>query len=141
MVLPDCCVGLTNSVDISYCNAFVKQEPSELYNTLNTIGIERQELYPTFQKCLKTRLLDADKPLVDLINNYKNNKIDANTASEMNKNTMSLYQTDLYYTIGKFLIFSIILLAYFYFLNGASVVESIKAGVQSVNDKVATLTK
>jgi hypothetical protein len=76
-----------------------------------------------------------------LINNYESTKIDAVTASELNKNTMSLYQIDLYYTIGKVFIFFIMALAYYYFLNGQNMIEMIKSGFQGANDKLTKLTE
>ena len=142
MSSPDCCAGLTDPIDISYCKIFRDKDPTDLYSPLNEIKIENQKnIFPVLSQCLKNRITDADKPLIDLINNYENKKKDAITASEMNKNTMALYQVDLYYTIGKILLFAILVLAYFHFLNGASVIESIKTGIQSVKQKVETLTK
>ena len=142
MSSPDCCAGLTDPIDISFCNFFRDKDPTDLYSPLNEIKIENQKnIFPVLSQCLKNRITDADKPLIDLINNYENKKKDAITASEMNKNTMALYQVDLYYTIGKILLFAILVLAYFHFLNGATLIESMKTGIQSVKEKVATLTK
>jgi len=119
------------------CRLFQKQEPSDLYATLNNVD---PSMYDTFTKCLQQKIIDADKPLLKLINNYETSKTDAITASEMNNNTMSLYQTDLYYTIGKTFLFVILILAYFYFFNGVGMIEPIKSSIKSVNDKIAEYT-
>ena len=134
-----CCQGLEDEDDIKMCKLFQTQSPTELQNTLNSIGTDKHYLYTTFANCLQAEIFKSSQPLVDLLNNYEVNKIDAVTASEMNKNTMSLYQTDLYYTIGKVFLFFIIILAYYYFLNGEAMIGPIKAGIQSVNDKITKI--
>ena len=120
------------------CLLFKTQNTSDLYKTLNLVD---QTMYSTMAQCLQNRIINTDQPLINLINNYESNKIDAVTASELNKNTMSLYQIDLYYTIGKVFIFFIIALAYYYFLNGQKLVETIKTGLQTANDKITKFTE
>jgi len=145
---PDCCQTyvdalatetdkITAQKQLDQCRLMEKQEPSNLYATLNDVD---PTMYSTFTKCLQQRIIAADIPLIKLINDYEINKIDANTASELNKNTMSLYQIDLYYTIGKIFLFIILILAYFYFFNGTGLIEPIKSSVKSVNDKIRQFT-
>ena len=123
--------------DLDTCRLIQKQGPDDLYSTLNSV---EPSMYTTFTKCIQDRIIEADKPLLGLINDYAGKKEDAITASELNRNTMSLYQVDLNYTIGKVFIFMILILAYFYFLNGISVIEPIKAGVQQVSEKISNFT-
>jgi hypothetical protein len=146
--MPDCCQtyvdALATATDkinaqtqLDKCRLMEKQEPSDLYATLNDVD---PTMYTTFTKCLQQRIIAADIPLLKLINEYETNKIDANTASEMNKNTSALYQTDLYYTIGKIFLFIILILAYFYFFNGIGLIEPIKTSIKSANDKISQFT-
>jgi len=123
--------------DLDTCKLIQSQSPDDLYATLNTV---EPSMYTTFTKCIQTRIIDADEPLLGLINDFAGKKEDAITASELNRNTMSLYQIDLNYTIGKVFMFIILLLAYFFFLNGVSVVEPIKSGVQQMGEKISNFT-
>jgi hypothetical protein len=128
----------TAQANLDTCNLFKKQPTSELYTTLNNIS---QPMYSTLAQCLQNRIVKSNEPLIHLINDYEKKKIDAVTASELNKNTMSLYQIDLYYTIGKIFIFFIIILAYYFFLNGQRVFETIQSIIQTVNDKMTKFTE
>jgi hypothetical protein len=149
--MSDCCKSYKTALDnatpqtrvsaktnYDHCLQFQNQPTSDLYSTLNEVD---QSMYSTMTQCLKHRIIKSDQPLISLINNYESKKIDAVTASELNKNTMSLYQIDLYYTVGKVFIFFIIALAYYYFLNGQNLVDTIKTGVQTANDKMTKLTE
>jgi len=148
--MPDCCEQYVNDLKnaedadkasvqiiLDKCRSFQKLMPVDLYDTLNTV---EPSMYTTFTKCMQERIIDADKPLLSLINDYEDKKIDAITASEMNRNTMTLYEVDLNYTIGKIFLFIIIILAYFYLLNGASLIEPIKEGIQKASNKISNFT-
>jgi hypothetical protein len=127
----------TAQKDLDTCRLIQTQNPDELYTTLNSTD---PSMYHMFTKCIQTRIIDADKPLLGLINDYAGKKEDAITASELNRNTMTLYQVDLNYTIGKVFMFIILFLAYFFFLNGVSVIEPIKTGVQQMGEKISNFT-
>lgn len=148
--MPDCCEqyvkDLENADDadkasvqiiLDKCRSLQKLQPNELYATLNTV---EPSMYTTFTKCMQDRIIDADKPLLSLINEYEDKKIDAITASEMNRNTMTLYEVDLNYTIGKIFLFIILILAYFYLLNGASLIEPIKEGIRKASNQITNFT-
>jgi len=120
------------------CKLYEKQSTNDLYATLNNLD---KDMHLPMAQCIQKRIVKSDEPLVNLINNYESNKIDAVTASEMNKNTMSLYQIDLYYTVGKIFIFLAISLAYYYFLNGQNMVDMVKTGVQNANEKIKKFTE
>ena len=149
--MPDCCesyeTALKNATPANKaaaqdkyekCLLFKTQNTTDLYSTLNNVD---QTMYSTMAQCVQNRIISSDQPLISLINNYESKKIDAVTASELNKNKMSLYQIDLYYTVGKVFVFFIIALAYYYFLNGQQLVDTIKSGVQTANDKITKLTE
>jgi predicted PurR-regulated permease PerM len=149
--MPDCCesyeTALKNATPetkavakerYEKCLLFKTQNTNDLYSTLQNVD---KTMYSTMAQCIQNRIIESDQPLINLINNYELNKIDAVTASELNKNTMSLYQIDLYYTVGKVFIFFIIALAYYYFLNGQKIVETIKSGVQTANEKITKFTE
>jgi hypothetical protein len=148
--MPDCCEQYVNDLEnaddankasvqiiLDKCRSFQKLKPNELYATLNTV---EPSMYTTFTKCMQDRIIDADKPLLSLINDYEDKKIDAITASELNRNTMTLYEVDLNYTVGKIFLFIILILAYFYLLNGASLIEPIKQGIQKATNKITNFT-
>jgi len=124
-------------IQLETCRSFKKLQPKDLYDTLNTV---EPSMYSTFTKCMQDRITDADKPLLSLINEYEDKKKDSITASELNRNTMTLYETDLNYTIGKIFLFIILILAYFFLLNGASLIEPIKNGVQKASEKISNFT-
>jgi hypothetical protein len=123
---------------LAKCKLYETQSTNELYSTLNNLD---QTMYLSMAQCLQDRITKSDEPLVNLINSYESNKVDAVTASELNKNTMTLYQIDLYYTVGKIFIFAAISLAYYYFLNGKNMVEYFKTGIQSANEKITKFTE
>lgn len=148
--MPDCCEQYVNDLEnaedankasvqliLDKCRTFQKLKPVELYATLNSV---EPSMYNTFTKCMQDRIIDADKPLLSLINEYEDKKIDAITASEMNRNTMTLYEVDLNYTIGKIFLFIVLILAYFYLLNGASLIEPIKEGIQKATTQISNFT-
>jgi hypothetical protein len=119
------------------CKLYETQSTNDLYATLNSLD---ENMRLPMAQCIQKRIIQSDEPLVNLINNYESNKVDAVTASEMNKNLMSLYQIDLYYTVGKIFIFLAISLAYYYFLNGQNMVEMVKTGIQNANEKIKKFT-
>jgi hypothetical protein len=132
-----CCAGLAGD-KLEACEKFKTQSTNDLYKTLNNTA---EDMYPTLVQCLQDRITDGDEPLLKLLNSYESKKKDAVTASELNKNTMTLYQIDLYYTIGKIFMFLIILLAYYYFLNGQNMVSTIQTGIQTANEKLTKFTE
>jgi len=81
----------------------------ELYNQINLIHTnilnKRDDTYSNILECVQKRIQESDVDLNNLINNYSDNKEKAITASEMNNNTKTLYQKDLYYTYGKIFFF------------------------------------
>ena len=148
--MPDCCQLYLDrladaeesekesaQIELDTCRSFQKLQPKELYDTLNTV---EPSMYSTFTQCIQNRITDADKPLLSLINDYEDKKKDAITASELNRNTMSLYETDLNYIIGKIFLFIILILAYFFLLNGASLIEPIRDGIQKAGEKISNFT-
>lgn len=90
--------------------------------------------------CIQQKLIESDVSLNNLLNNYETSKIGAITASEMNNNTKTLYQVDLYYTIGKSFLFICLFATYFYFFKITGIIEPIKNGINLVKNKVTKLT-
>ena len=127
------------------CESYNNLSINELYTKLDTVHAativnkdytEENAMY----NCVKERLIKEDERLTQLINNYETNKLSAITASEMNNNTESLYKTDLYFTIGKSLLFVCLIITYFYFFRVTGILEPLKNGIKAVKDKADKLT-
>ena len=59
----------------------------------------------------------------------------------MNNNIKVLYQTDLYYTMGKAFLFVCLIITYFYFFKISGIIDPIKNVVKSISDKASKFTE
>jgi hypothetical protein len=89
--------------------------------------------------CLKEQVKTANGPLNDLMNHHTKNKIGAITASEMYKNTRSIYNTDLYYTISKIFLFIELIIAYIYFFKDSGILQPIRDSATFLNEGINKL--
>jgi len=113
-------------------------EPNDLLSLLEE---EEPENYDTMLGCLNQRLVDLNQPLTELLNKYEKDKIKAISASELKRNTSEVYQSDLYYTVGKTLLFIILFCIYLYFFNVTGIIQPIRDGIKIVNDKLIELSE
>jgi len=115
----------------------------DLYNKINSIHTnilnKGDDTYSNILECVQKRIQESDVDLNNLINNYSDNKEKAISASEMNNNTKTLYQKDLYYTYGKIFFFILLAGCFYYFFKLSGILEPIKNIVEKVKDKVKTL--
>jgi len=114
----------------------------ELYNKINLIHSNILTKSPTnnsygdLLQCVQRRIQESDDSLNNLINNYSDNKEKSISASEMNKNSETLYQKDLYYIYGKIFFFIILAGCFYYFFKLSGVLGPIKNIVDKVVNKV-----
>ena len=115
----------------------------ELYTDLNTkytSDVNNDTKYGDMLECVQKRIIDANANLNNLLNVYEDDKLNAITASELNTNTQTLYQTDLYYTYGKVLLFACLFGIYFYFFKISGIIEPLKNGLKNIKEKANKLT-
>jgi hypothetical protein len=118
------------------CNKYDK-DPATLFTILQTENVNN---YDFMLECLHKQLEKSNKPMNELINKYGKDKLNAITASEMERSVNKLYQDDLYYTIFKFFMFVILLIVYlFFFKNG--ILQPIKDGMNLINNKVTKISE
>jgi len=117
------------------CNKYNKN-PATLFTILET---ENENNYDIMLKCLNNQLEQSNKPTIDLINKYGKDKLNAITASEMERNVNKIYQEDLYYTIFKFFMFFILILVYIYFFKLTGIIQPIKDGMDLLGNKVSEI--
>jgi len=118
------------------CNKY-DTDPATLFTVLKN---ETENNYDVMLDCLNIQLENSTKPINELIHKYGKDKLNAITASEMERNVDKLYQDDLYYTIFKFFMFVILLIVYIiFFKNG--IIQPIKDGMNLVNSKLTKISE
>ena len=122
------------------CIPYNEMTVPDLYTKLDSIAPDNNK-ESEMLKCLQERVKKEDAELNNLLNNYEKNKLHAITASELNRNTSSLYKTDLYYTIGKSLLFVCLITTYFYFFRITGIIEPLKNISKKISEKVNKLTE
>jgi len=84
--------------------------------------------YNLWLKCLWA---DIDKTNIDLsnvntqISNWNIDRVNDDTATELNNYSMTLYQSDLKYTFSKIIFFIILAIVYMYFFKVNGIIEPI----------------
>jgi hypothetical protein len=97
---------------------------------------------PDYDKWLKCLWDDINKTNADLKNtnaqiaNWKIDKANDDTATELNNYSMTLYQSDLKYTFSKIIFFIILAILYMYFFKVNGIIEPIMILFNFVKTKI-----
>ena len=138
-LVPPPAQDLTCALDSPYYTYSI----SELYEAANRINGSSidptQKNYADMLGCVQQRIIDANGDLNELLNVYETNKINSITASEMNNNTKTLYQTDLYFTYCKIFLFICLIGSYVYLFRTTGILIPIQNLIKNITEKATKM--
>jgi len=120
-------------ISIPPCSAYDVEDPNSLYDVLNTTD---PSIYNHMMECLQQQIIEKNAPLVQLANNYGDNKLEAISASEQKLNTDIIYKDNMFYTTSKIFMFILLIAAYIYFFKDSGIFQPIKDGVQMITTQL-----
>jgi len=130
--------------NIDNFNSFTSyiQDVNYLNNT-HSVGSESTVIdFDKWKKCIADKKLskNVDKNLASIntiLGGYNiSEQTRTDTANELNKYSMTLYQNDIYYTYSKFFMFVVLIFSYIYFFRMNGIIEPIMKLFNIVNTQI-----